>query len=239
MLYLRYQTRHFSKIYLFPMNSLDRMQRDLRVDVARFSKQTDKKGKSRSQIYAEGREKTKAVFNARTRIPRGVMGEAVKLARSEYGGNNITEESLQKTLGPAKDNLILWRDTVGEEFEGSWEKEVELAEEAKKAAALAKKEAKGKGPATDVSGSGSGGHDDVDEDDDGDDDPEGRGQQESLRTCTATLRQILRPDLQGHCDRILAIAEDHQRELTNVIEEVSVLARKALHVVRIKLTINR
>jgi hypothetical protein len=216
------------------------MQRDLRAEVAKFSKKTDRKGKTRSQIYAEGSEMTERSFEDRTRVPRGLMGEAVKLARSEHGGTEtITEESLQKALGPAKDNLGFWKDTVAQEFEGSWEKEVELAEETKKAAALAKKEAKGKGPATDVSGSGSGGHDDVDEDDDGDDDPEGRGQQESLRTCTATLRQILRPDLQGHCDRILAIAEDHQRNLTNVIEEVSVLARKALHVVRIKLTINR
>jgi hypothetical protein len=215
------------------------MQRDLRADVVKSSKKRETET-TRHQIYEAGRDKTKNVFEARTRMPRGVMAEAVTIARTEHGGTEtITEETFQRALGPAKDNLGFWKDTVAQEFEGSWEKEVELAEETKKAAALAKKEAKGKGPATDVSGSGSGGHDDVDEDDDGDDDPEGRGQHESHRTCTATLRQILRPDLQGHCDRILAIAEDHQRNLTNVIEEVSVLARKALHVVRIKLTINR
>jgi hypothetical protein len=215
------------------------MQRDLRADVVKLSRKRETET-TRHQIYEAGRDKTKNVFEARTRIPRGVMGEALNLVRGEHGVNEqITEESLQKALGPAKDNLGFWRDTVAQEFEGLWEKEVELAEEAKKAAALAKKEAKGKGPATDVSGSG--GHDDVDEDedDDGDDDPEGRSQQQSLRTCTATLRQILRPDLQGRYETILDIAEDRQRELTDVMEEVSILARKTLHVVRIKLTINR
>lgn len=56
-----------------------------------------------------------------------------------------------------------------------------------------------------------------------------------LRTCTATLKQILRPDLleDSHYERILGLLEKAQRNITIAMEELSVLTRKAVHVVSI------
>jgi hypothetical protein len=54
----------------------------------------------------------------------------------------------------------------------------------------------------------------------------------SLRTCTATLKQILRPELlSDEVDHIVSIAEDRQKTITTVMGEIAVLARKTVHLV--------
>ena len=52
-----------------------------------------------------------------------------------------------------------------------------------------------------------------------------------FRTCTATLNQILRPDLSGEGERILDLIESAQRDLSITMDELSVLTLKATHVV--------
>jgi hypothetical protein len=47
------------------------------------------------------------------------------------------------------------------------------------------------------------------------------------RTCTAPLRQILRPELLNHYDSIVAIADKCQEDITDTIDELSVLTLKA------------
>ncbi|KAG0215988.1 hypothetical protein BGX31_000711 [Mortierella sp. GBA43] len=119
-----------------------------------------------------------------------------------------------------------------------WEKELRDWERA--ATDKAKEAAKGKGRAKDYGGGGDDGDDGGGDDggggggggeDDGDD------SRVELRTCTSTLKQIMRPDLfqsdgqsTGY-ERVLALLEQKQKDMTNVEHEIYVLAQKALCVI--------
>jgi hypothetical protein len=73
-----------------------------------------------------------------------------------------------------------------------------------------------------------------DDDDDGEDEDEDeeKKDKESKRVCTTTLKSILRSDLgKENYDQFLKLVKDSQEKLTNIMEEVSVLAEKTIHVV--------
>ncbi|KAF9093787.1 hypothetical protein BGX27_001569, partial [Mortierella sp. AM989] len=62
------------------------------------------------------------------------------------------------------------------------------------------------------------------------DDTEDKQPKKDIRTCTATLKQILRPELgqdDGIYKEMVKIADGHQADITNMIDEVSVLTQKA------------
>jgi hypothetical protein len=47
-----------------------------------------------------------------------------------------------------------------------------------------------------------------------------------VRTCTVTLRQILRPDLRNQYEEIVRTLRQMHEQITNVIDELSVLAHQ-------------
>ena len=56
--------------------------------------------------------------------------------------------------------------------------------------------------------------------------------QESIRTCSATLRQLLRPDVaEDHYKDIADILQNKQTGITNTMDELSALALKMVLVV--------
>ncbi|KAF9943780.1 hypothetical protein BGZ70_005438, partial [Mortierella alpina] len=57
-----------------------------------------------------------------------------------------------------------------------------------------------------------------------------RKEPENIRTCTASLSEILRPELQEEFDLILTTLETTQNSVTVIMEELSVLALKTVHV---------
>ena len=59
----------------------------------------------------------------------------------------------------------------------------------------------------------------------------GESNDEQIRTCNVTLKQILRPDLMDHYRDIVEIAEEKQRTITNTVDELNVLIQKTLLVV--------
>jgi hypothetical protein len=59
----------------------------------------------------------------------------------------------------------------------------------------------------------------------------GESNDEQIRTCSVTLKQILRPDLMDHYGDIVEIAEERQRTITNTVDELNVLIQKTLLVV--------
>ncbi|KAF9963832.1 hypothetical protein BGZ65_010474 [Modicella reniformis] len=55
-----------------------------------------------------------------------------------------------------------------------------------------------------------------------------KNEDENVRTCTVTLKQILRPDLMEHYKNLTTIAEQRQTAITNSIDELAVLTQKTL-----------
>ncbi|KAI8363173.1 hypothetical protein B0O80DRAFT_492326 [Mortierella sp. GBAus27b] len=128
-----------------------------------------------------------------------------KLFRGE--GRKLGEEG---TVGS-------WNNLVTTSFDGIWDSET----------ARISKRVKGKGR-TDEDG-------DADDRDDNEINLDGgvKPKARSLRTCTSTLNQIIRPDVAetGDDTRILELLERSRQDITVVIEELSVLALKATHVI--------
>ncbi|KAF9940150.1 hypothetical protein BGZ65_007905, partial [Modicella reniformis] len=140
-------------------------------------------------------------------LPKGVRKKAFDdLKASHEKAKDLSEAVLKRKLGE-DGTVAAWNELVDTSFDNIWESE---------AATLA--------------------NEDNDSDDgDHEDDPNdgAKSKQQALRTCTSTLKQVLRPDVLevGDGARILELFESSQRELTTVMEELSVLALKATHVI--------
>src|SRR6266511_4561688 len=148
------------------------------------------------------------------------MEEGVRNLKRKYI-NNFAEKDLQKELGITRNNINIWNEVVTSEYEKIWN------EELKKSKDFFKKEVnkKGKGKLLEK--------DDGDDDDDDDGDDSSSDEKEDkdskeIRTCTMTLKQILRPDFMSNYDQFVMIADEKQRNLTNVMQEISILARKTV-----------
>ncbi|KAF9409526.1 hypothetical protein BGZ76_005673, partial [Entomortierella beljakovae] len=148
-----------------------------------------------------------------TRLPRGILDSALDLARSDH---NLSEDDLsshyfQKNLGAVKDNITKWRSIVDSHFEGIWNEAVD-----KWCCGLANDDS------DDAS--------DSDIDNDSESVNEEDSQKDDVRTCTATLKQIVRPDLLCHYDDIQSIAKARQKAMTDVMYELSILTLKTVHI---------
>lgn len=53
----------------------------------------------------------------------------------------------------------------------------------------------------------------------------------NIRTCSATLKQILRPDIMNYYDNIVGILNGNQSTITDIISELSILAQKTVIIV--------
>jgi hypothetical protein len=62
---------------------------------------------------------------ARTLLVKGTMEMTARNVKREHTmGNGLSVGDLQAILGPAKDNIVLWKTSVSEEFAAVWDAEV-------------------------------------------------------------------------------------------------------------------
>ncbi|KAF9557979.1 hypothetical protein EC968_007327 [Mortierella alpina] len=175
--------------------------------------------------------------------PRVQMKAFEAFRAEEEDARSLSDGVLLRKLEKKAGKIELWKDVVIAEFDRLWcNAEAELikkgdATKARKAAKTAKVRVK-----ADPKGKGRAGQDneeeetsdDSDSNDDSDSDDDGQeiSKKEELRVCHATFKQIIRPDLDdADVDRILDLLEESQRSVTEVIEELSVLTRKAINVI--------
>jgi hypothetical protein len=153
------------------------------------------------------------------RLPRNTIENAANMfEKHTKRHSHISQDDVLKQLRARKENIETWNNIVLENYDTAFEAAVND---------LNQTTTNGQ-ESTDNKGDGDG-------DDDDDDDVEGGTDDESkcLRTCTASFKQILRPELLGveSFKRIVSIAETRQKTITAAMEEVSVLARKTVYLV--------
>ncbi|KAF8976761.1 hypothetical protein BGZ46_007984 [Entomortierella lignicola] len=158
---------------------------------------------------------------ANLRLPPFTLDKAVRIFRDDPDHcSDISEDDLLKNLRTRKTNKATWQGAVASDFESIYK-------------SCAKNLGKDMAEDQTIGEDENGG--DVD-----DSDVHNVGDTKVLRTCTIALKQILRPDFLGNNDgggttgeleHIVSIAENRQEILTNVIEEVSILARKTVYLI--------
>ncbi|KAF9980961.1 phosphomevalonate kinase, partial [Modicella reniformis] len=179
-------------------------------------------------------DSAKQSYLGRPTLPRQLLTRAVDI-RAGPASPVANMEKAKKKLGTSSDNLKRWKEVVNSDIDMVWEEQLEAREKEMetKAVEAAKKRAaaKGKGRAKNGNGDGGGGGGAGDGGGDGDGDGSGK----ELRTCTATLKQIMRADLrESQSDgetgyqKVLSLLERKQKEITNIEEEVSILVQKAV-----------
>ncbi|KAK3810280.1 MAG: hypothetical protein J3Q66DRAFT_415768 [Benniella sp.] len=130
-----------------------------------------------------------------------------KSYREEFDlGSEFDATHFRNILG-SKESLEIWKAVVKDHFEEYWS--AAASRETKKKAKDKDKE-KGK-----------------DKDEGGEEEDNETQKDEGLRTCSATLKQILRSDIQAHYHRIVDILEDNQASLSTCVDELSALTQKS------------
>ncbi|CAO3563764.1 unnamed protein product [Mortierella alpina] len=186
------------------------LMRSMKADITKYVRRVLSKGPEETRIqrlenaYAITLDRLKKL----SRLPRGSMKIAAKEANKAYGGGfNITEIALYRRLESGR-AIQLWRQMLESKFDQVWEAVAENAF----------------GDGVDEDDGSSSESDDEDEHEDDDEDT-------SKRTCTASLHQILHPDLVNHFNTVLSALETTQLELTTMMEETALIARKTVHMV--------
>ncbi|KAF9181522.1 hypothetical protein BGZ49_004837, partial [Haplosporangium sp. Z 27] len=214
-----------------------------------------KKGQAKEQFLEEKRLKMKSDFEAKSRLPQGIMQDAIKVIKKDFGkDDNFESYYLNKKVAAYEENptsnIDIWKGVVRDNFEVAWR--TAEKNEAKPAKAVKGKSRvengnddgddgdDGTGDDDDDDDDGNDGNDDDDDEDDenDDEDDENDGEDEALsgskeiRTCTVPLKRILRSDVAtNHYDDFLSIAQDRQIVITNIMSEVSLLSLKAVQMV--------
>jgi hypothetical protein len=146
-------------------------------------------------------------FKESKHLPRGIFTTAVTLAETALKQNNYRGHFV-RDLGDIK-TVDLWRDVVGEEFEEKW------------GLALNKARSKTSSTSTSTSTSTISGTNPTD----------GSDENVDYRTCTTTLRSILRPEIAQHEDLIEKLLSQSQQDIAGAIDEIQVLIHKAVFAV--------
>lgn len=180
----------------------DRVATDIRKAVKDImSKKKFKNGESRESLLATKGPELKHDMMARTSVPRGTLQNALGLLRQEQDLDPCFGYVHLRRLLLDGVNLTAWIRAVESSFDMSWQQELEQASEEDHQRQVKVEEK---------------------EDDSKD---------EQIRTCTVTLKQILRPDLMEDYSDIVEIAEGRQRAISNTVDELCVLIQKTLLVV--------
>ncbi|KAF8950316.1 hypothetical protein BGZ46_004602, partial [Entomortierella lignicola] len=189
------------------------------------------KEKTKEQLLADKRAELVNVFSGKERIPAGVMTKAADAVRSEYQlDSNFTSQDLQKKIGNPKDNILLWKEIVISDFSQVWTGAVsESKEDAPNNTTEAEMPIEEPEDESDNEDS-----EEETEDEEETENEEESDSREVIKTCSTTLRNILRPDLQSrpesknqhdgmiledYHNRIVSILTKRQTELTDVISE--------------------
>ncbi|KAF9429102.1 hypothetical protein BGZ76_001818 [Entomortierella beljakovae] len=218
---------------IFKRACIDSMEDLVRCGVAPILKKKQfTTERPKEQLLEDKKTELVNTFNRKERIPAGTMTKAVDAVRSEYKLNSdFSSMDLQKIIGDPKDNVLLWKEVVNSDFSQVWKFTVPKSEE--------------DGPnKTDEVEIPIEGPEDESDNEDSEDETEDEEESDSrvvIKTCSTTLRNILRPVLQGqpeskdqsngmvledHHDRIVSILTERQTELTDVISELSALTHK-------------
>ena len=163
------------------------------------TKKTKNQAEKKAEIHKD--------LSERPRMPRDTLDDATKSYREEFDlGSEFDATHFRNILG-SKENLEIWKAVVKDHFEEYW---TAAASRDTKKRAKGKDKEKGK-----------------DKDEAGEEEDDETEKDEGLRTCSATLKQILRSDIQDHHHLIVDIIEDNQVSLSTCVDELSALTQKS------------
>ncbi|HST79506.1 MAG TPA: hypothetical protein VLN58_13560 [Verrucomicrobiae bacterium] len=173
------------------------------------------------EFLEEERAKALDGFVNRAKLPVGVLDRVRTAVKKEHNlGDEFQTSDLQTKLWNPSLNLNYWRDTVSTEFNRLWTNAMENPPEAG---------GQKKGKAAKTHDEKQDAHDDGEHNDSDDSDEDGDEiARTEYRVYTSTLRNLMRPDLLHHYDDMVNIAERRQQEITDTVDEVSVLGRKVV-----------
>ncbi|KAF9081308.1 hypothetical protein BGX27_004988, partial [Mortierella sp. AM989] len=204
---------------LYKRACIHKIDSDVESSIESIAKRTVfKKGDTKQSLLDQEKNRLLNKLRSCVKVPRGIMDNAVSSVKSEYGlSDKFTFMDLQKMLGDAKENVSIWKEAVESNFIRAWSDSIAGSTLGQPSAVT-----------TDALALEVG---DEDIELDGEEEVNGEeelDEKESIRTCTVTLKDILRPDLQDQQDRIISILNRNQTELTDVITELSVLTHKTV-----------
>lgn len=175
-------------------------------------------GESVDTVLAEKRLEVKEKMLGAVRVPAGTLNQAYLSAQTTYGSSrDFSKDMFSLKLRSNMSNLEQWTQTVTSNFDQAWGM---ILETSKKNKSSIKEEGSAGDRNMDIDGDGEGDEDNCKTD---------------IRTCSVTLRQILRPDLANHYNDILSIAKKGQEDVSDTISELSVLAQKTVLLVSLRL----
>ncbi|KAF9575456.1 hypothetical protein EC968_003061 [Mortierella alpina] len=173
-------------------------------------------GQSETEFRTTALEAFKTSQMSRTKLPRGVVQQAAIILRTKLSlDEKFTSERIHaiQGTGSGHDNIVIWTQVVDERLEEVWVESLQKAD----------KERGAKGKAAKITTSTRGGKEGtdlvVDEEID---------KKESIRTCTITLKSVLRPELIPQMDIIVDALEKKQALIKDDIADLAVLAHKAV-----------
>ncbi|KAF9086061.1 hypothetical protein BGX27_003275 [Mortierella sp. AM989] len=168
-------------------------------------------GESVDTVLAEKRLEVKEKMLGAVRVPAGTLNQAYLSAQTTYGSSrDFSKDMFSLKLRSNMSNLEQWTQTVTSNFDQAWGM---ILETSKKNKSSIKEEGSAGDRNMDIDGDGEGDEDNCKTD---------------IRTCSVTLRQILRPDLANRYNDILSIAKKSQEDVSDTISELSVLAQKTV-----------
>jgi hypothetical protein len=101
------------------------MRKSIESAVAETKRKRVPKGTTKASLFKASRETLKKEMLAKKRIPKGIMGEAVRNVIREHNEAGFREKDLQGLLGPQKDNVSKWMATITKEFDTAWNQAIE------------------------------------------------------------------------------------------------------------------
>jgi len=236
--------------------SVDRVQSDIEKAVkAITSRKKLKAGETKESLLAERREELNEEMDKRTSVPRGTIQELHAVLSKEMNiDSSFDYEHLRSLLKSEKDKLPCWKAAVKATFDGSWERAVKGKSQKKDRSQQSSSNRQASNaqvssvPHVDPQLSIAPCQNVVQEPVEPVEpmepvepvepaEPAGpAGDEENIRTCSATLKQILRPDLMEHYEDIATILQEKQVGITNTMDELSALIQKTVLVVSRKLS---
>ncbi|KAF9920719.1 hypothetical protein BGZ65_010980 [Modicella reniformis] len=150
------------------------------------------------ELLEKAKESLLEKFRASKHAPRGTLAASVALAEETLGQDNYAS-SFSRYLGVKPVNV--WRDVVEEDFDAKWNLGVASAKSMK-----------------DV-------HDEESQEEDQEQSLDVETQK-NIRTCSATLSAVLRPEIRDNKDDVIRLAEEAQTTVTDCMQEMSCLVHK-------------
>ncbi|CAO3564587.1 unnamed protein product [Mortierella alpina] len=181
-------------------------------------------GQTEAQFRKSQGEELKITELNRTRLPRDVLSKSALELRAKLSlADSFTSVTIKNIQGAdTSNNISIWREVVETQCDGLWDAALLKVERGLKAArsnqpSSSKPFGSGRGPP--AAGTEEG-EDIVEEEVD--------KEKENLRTCTVTLRSVVRRDIVQHMDSIVEALEKKQLLVTDDIADLAALANMAV-----------